>query len=176
MWTEVADALWFILPAYVANSAAVDVAGIPALKKYAAPVDGGRTFRGRRILGDGKTWRGLFGGVFFGTVAGYFQSQITPSLTFALPAMTVSLAFLLAFGAMAGDMAESFIKRQCGLARGASAPLLDQLDYIVGAFAFASLLTPFLLRRFAIAAVITVPLHISANFVAYKLKLKDVWW
>jgi CDP-2,3-bis-(O-geranylgeranyl)-sn-glycerol synthase len=77
---------------------------------------------------------------------------------------------------MVGDMAESFIKRQCGLARGASTPLLDQLDYIVGAFLFASLATPFLLKRFATVALITVPLHYTANFVAYKLKLKDVWW
>lgn len=176
MWEHVASAVWFILPAYVANSAAVDVSGIPGLKKYAAPIDGGKTIRGKRILGDGKTWRGLIGGVAVGTLIGCIQTITQTNLHQTLPTMTIKLAFLLAFGALFGDMAASFFKRQTGLKRGAAVPLLDQLDYIIFAFIFATLATPFILQRFMIVVLITLPLHVFANYVAYKLKLKEVWW
>src|SRR2546422_10015344 len=46
-------AFWFLLPAYVANPMAVVFGG-------GTPMDFGRALRdGRRILGDGKTWRGV---------------------------------------------------------------------------------------------------------------------
>ena len=48
------QALWLILPAYVANASAVLVGG-------GTPVDSGKNWKdGKRILGDGKTWRGFF--------------------------------------------------------------------------------------------------------------------
>ena len=47
------QALWFFVPAFVANPAAVLFGG-------GAPIDSGRTLRdGERVFGDGKTWRGL---------------------------------------------------------------------------------------------------------------------
>src|SRR2546427_10964525 len=50
------QALWFFLPAYVANPMAVVFGG-------GAPMGFGRTLRGgRRLLGGGKTWRGVGGG------------------------------------------------------------------------------------------------------------------
>ena len=45
-----AQAFWFMLPAYVANPTAVVFGG-------GRPIDAGRVLRdGRRFLGDGKTW------------------------------------------------------------------------------------------------------------------------
>ncbi len=44
-------AFWAMLPAYVPNNAAVLAGG-------GRPIDGGRTWDGKRVLGDGKTWRG----------------------------------------------------------------------------------------------------------------------
>lgn len=53
---DVLCVLYFFVPAYLANMSPVLVRGwFPALS---TPIDGGRTFRGRRILGDHKTWRG----------------------------------------------------------------------------------------------------------------------
>ncbi|MFH1836300.1 MAG: CDP-2,3-bis-(O-geranylgeranyl)-sn-glycerol synthase [Methanobacteriota archaeon] len=176
MWDLFFDAVWFILPAYVANSAAIDVSGIPFLKKYSTPIDLRHNILGKRILGDGKTWRGLFGGVIAGTLIGILQLSIQPYLGESLPQMTVKLALLLSFGALFGDMAASFVKRQTGFDRGASVPGLDQLDYIVGAFVFSLPAVPFDLTRFLIIVVLTIPLHVLANYVAYKIKLKEVWW
>jgi CDP-2,3-bis-(O-geranylgeranyl)-sn-glycerol synthase len=54
-------ALWLFLPAYVANMSPVLTAKI--VPRWKAPIDGGRMHKdGRRVLGDGKTWRGLVGG------------------------------------------------------------------------------------------------------------------
>lgn len=63
----VLTALWAIAPAYLPNSAAVVVGG-------GRPIDGGRTWRDNRVLGDGKTWRGFLGG----------------TLSVALPAWTLA--------------------------------------------------------------------------------------
>src|SRR3989442_2350991 len=59
------QALWFFLPAFVANPMAVVFGG-------GTPIDFRRTFRDReRLFGDGKTWRGLVGGTLSGAVLGF---------------------------------------------------------------------------------------------------------
>src|SRR3989442_10565657 len=58
------QALWFFLPAFVANPMAVVFGG-------GTPIDFGRTLGDReRLFGDGKTWRGLLGGPVFGGLLG----------------------------------------------------------------------------------------------------------
>jgi len=168
--------IWFILPAYVANSVAIDVSGIPFLKKYNTPVDFGRKFRGKRVLGDGKTWRGFIAAVIAGTIVGFLQSNYATILGTAVPEMNATLGFLLGFGAMVGDMTASFFKRQAGLKRGAMVPVLDQVDYIVVAFLFAWTVVPADWGMLVLACVITIPFHVIANLVAYAIKLKKVPW
>src|SRR2546426_3358421 len=59
------QALWFFLPAFVANPMAVVFGG-------GTPIDFGRTLRDReRLFGDGKTWRGPPGGPPWGGVFGF---------------------------------------------------------------------------------------------------------
>jgi len=170
------NTIWFILPAYVANSIAIDVSAVPFLKKHSTPVDFGRSFRGKRILGDGKTWRGLIAAIIAGTVVGALQAEYGPGLSDALPAMTPLLGFLLGLGAMVGDMTASFLKRQSGFKRGAMVPLLDQLDYVFMAFFFAWIIVPVDWVMLLVACVITLPLHIFANLFAYAIKIKKVPW
>jgi len=188
MLSTILEALWFILPAYMANSIANDVAHIRFLEKYSAPMDMGLKWRGVRIFGENKTWRGLIFGVSAASVTGLLQQNLSGraalllsehlSLTTALnlPEMPLKLAFLLGLGAMLGDAVKSFFKRRMGIQSGQPAPLLDQLDYIFGAFFFAWLITPINLDYFALIIIITVPLHLLANFVAWLLKLKRVPW
>lgn len=188
MLSTVLEALWFILPAYIANSIASDVAHIRFLERYSAPMDFGLKWRGVRIFGPNKTWRGLLFGVLAALITGMVQQeyagQATAILsgylhldsTLKLPQMSMPLAFLLGFGAMIGDAVKSFFKRRMGIESGQPAPLLDQLDYIFGAFFFAWVITPINLDYFALIIIITVPLHLLANFVAWLLKLKKVPW
>src|SRR2546429_9475735 len=67
------QALWFFLPAFVANPMAVVFGG-------GTPIDFGRTLRDReRLFGDGKTWRGGVGGAVLGGVLGVvFDPAVHP--------------------------------------------------------------------------------------------------
>ncbi len=186
------EAIWFILPAYVANSAPVDVSQIESLKKYGKPIDGGKTWHGKRILGDGKTWRGLYAGMIAGTLAGAIQMLLQPSLANNLPnlpQMSLPLAFMLSLGALIGDMAESFLKRQINLKPGAPLPLFDQLDFIIGATLFAWIWTiastgqtstafekMIGYPRFLLIILITPLMHLVANLIAWAWKLKKQPW
>jgi CDP-2,3-bis-(O-geranylgeranyl)-sn-glycerol synthase len=186
------EALWFIFPAYLANSAPVDVSQVGFLKKYGKPIDGGKTWRGKRILGDGKTWRGFYAGIVAGTLTGLIQVMIQPTLASTypdLPQMTLALAFMISLGALVGDMAESFFKRQINLKSGAPLPLFDQLDFVFGAVFFAWIWTVFSAgqlvgafdkmlgwSRFLLILLITPLMHLITNLIAWAWKLKKDPW
>jgi CDP-2,3-bis-(O-geranylgeranyl)-sn-glycerol synthase len=173
-----AVALWAMLPAYVPNNAAVLAGG-------GRPIDGGREWGGRRVLGDGKTWRGTAVGTAVGTALGLglaaVHDLVGAALGLALPTFPPVAAFALALGAMLGDVGASFLKRRTGRQRGAAFPVLDQLDFVVGALGLAALLaTGWFLDTFLdphwvlVAVVVVTPaLHVLTNGVAYALGLKD---
>lgn len=175
----VATAFWAMLPAYLPNNVAVVVGGGP-------PIDGGRTWRGARLLGDGKTWRGLAGGTLAGLLVAVGLSAVEPAASAAvgLPLPTFPLAAVVSLpaGAMLGDVAGSFLKRRAGRARGAAVPLLDQLDFAAGAVVLAALVAPawtlatFTLPVLVAVAVLTPALHLVTNGAAYLLGLKREPW
>ncbi|MFC6796769.1 MULTISPECIES: CDP-2,3-bis-(O-geranylgeranyl)-sn-glycerol synthase [unclassified Haladaptatus] len=179
IFAVIAIAFWAMLPAYIPNNAAVLFGGGP-------PIDGGRTWRGRRILGDGKTWRGTAAGTLIGVLVGVALNAIRPSLNqlldFTLPAFPLVAAFSLAFGAMLGDILASFIKRRSGRERGAAFPLLDQLDFVVVALLLTFLVaTGWFRQTFTLPVIVTVliltpVLHILTNVIAYVLGLKNEPW
>ncbi len=117
------------VPAMIANSLAVVFGGGP-------PIDGGRKLKGKRILGDGKTWRGLFGGGISAASVGlvlYLVLRPFFSLYPSFPEGLIPL-FSLSFGALLGDIGGSFVKRRRGKARGAKAPMIDMYDFVIGSF------------------------------------------
>ena len=149
--------IYWILPAYVAN-------GIPLVLGGGTPIDlGKKFFDGNPILGKGKTIRGFLLGVIAGTIIGFLEGNLV-------------LGLLLSIGALLGDLTGSFLKRRIGIKRGQPAWGLDQLGFVVGAIALASILEIPNLKVIAIILIITPVIHISANYCAYKLKLKKVPW
>ncbi len=174
----VAVALWAMLPAYVPNNAAVLAGG-------GRPIDGGRSVGGRRLLGDGKTWRGTVVGTLAGTLVGLGLDQVASAVSMAvgvtLPGFPPVAAAALAGGAMLGDVVASFLKRRTGRVRGAPVPGLDQLDFVAGALAVTALLSPgwfgttFLRPPAVLLAVVLITplLHLGTNVLAYRVGLKD---
>jgi CDP-2,3-bis-(O-geranylgeranyl)-sn-glycerol synthase len=159
------NAIWFILPAYVANATPVVMGG-------GTPIDRGKMFRdGRPIFGPGKTIRGFVAGLVAGSVVGVVQG-----IAAGQPCTYSMLGLLLAFGALVGDLAGSFIKRRLNIPRGGAAPVLDQLGFVVLALIFA---TPLVLQMqigWEVALtilIITPPIHLATNFAGYKLGLKS---
>jgi CDP-2,3-bis-(O-geranylgeranyl)-sn-glycerol synthase len=179
LFAVVATALWAMLPAYVPNNAAVLFGGGP-------PIDGGRTMGGRRILGDGKTWRGTavgwVAGATLGVALNWMHDPVSDMLGLPLPEFPVAALLALPLGAMLGDIGASFLKRRTGRERGAPFPGVDQLDFVVGALALTVLAAPgwfsetFTLSVLAVVVVATPLLHVGTNAIAYLLGLKDEPW
>ncbi|MBU0530260.1 MAG: CDP-archaeol synthase, partial [Nanoarchaeota archaeon] len=86
--------------------------------------------------------------------------------------MSLQLGFLLGFGTVIGDMCGSFIKRRIGLKRGQSAPVLDQDDFLVGAFVFASLLVVIKWEWVVMMLIFTFIFHVIANRIGYWIHVK----
>lgn len=171
--------LWLLLPAYTPNNFAVLVGG-------GRPMDFGKSFfDGRRILGDGKTWNGFFGGFAGGIFTANIQYAIEKALGFEIYSLLpyadfFALTSLLAAGAMIGDLCGSFVKRRLGYERGERFLFVDQLAFLAVAILIASLYPAFwkifTAEIIAIGFLVTPILHIGVNYLAYRLSLKEVPW
>ncbi len=175
----IALAVWAMLPAYVPNNAAVLAGG-------GRPIDGGRSWGGRRLLGDGKTWRGTAAGIGAGiALAGILSAiagEVGAVLGVSLPTFPLRAAIGLAAGAMLGDILASFLKRRTGRERGAMFPGLDQLDFVVVSLPLTALLATEWFRAVftwdvvLVVVVLTPLLHVLTNGIAYALGLKNEPW
>ena len=154
--------LIYILPAYVANGAPVVFGG-------GRPLDFGKKFVGKRVLGSSKTIRGAMAGIIAGIIIGVIEYPFFPYLLY------VSVA--LSLGAIFGDMFGSFMKRRINLKPGANVPLLDQYGFFVFALLFA-LPQGHLPNAYGLLflVLLTGPLHLLTNICANRLKLKKVPW
>lgn len=156
------DALVFILPAYCANAA-------PVLLGGGRPIDGGKLFSDHRpIFGAHKTIRGFVSGLLVGTLVGFGLSLVID--------YSVLLGFVVSLGALLGDLFEAFVKRRLSYAPGASFPVADQLDFVLGALLFSFLVSPPSWQVTLVVLVITPPIHLLTNFVAYHLGVKKEPW
>ncbi len=92
----------------------------------------------------------------------------------------------LAFGSLLGDVLGSFIKRRVGIQRGGKAPVLDQYDFVIGAFLLTGalfsgwLLTHYILNEaifgLILIIVLTPILHRVVNIIGYRIGKKEVPW
>ena len=177
-------AVYFMLPAYVANLSGLAFGG-------GTPVDGGKECKdGRRLIGNGVTWKGMQNGTIIGTLVGVVLGIIgtfygdLSALTGGIIDLHVYgsvfggliLGFLMAFGALLGDAVGSFLKRRMGLERGAPAPIMDQLDFVIGALALSLLVVQISWEFFIIIALLSLVLHLGSNTFAYLIGIKDVWY
>lgn len=153
------------------------------------PIDGGRAWRGKRLLGDHKTWRGLVSGTFvagmLGIVGGVFAmvgfdeyGQTSRSLWWELFMRQISefglLASLLGLGALLGDAVESFFKRQfANVQPGVSWFPWDQVDYILGGMLFSMFFVGWSVSVYLLTFVIYFGLHLGVSYVGYLLGFKE---
>lgn len=159
----VLQAIWFILPAYVGNVAPIFVTWIP---RSDMPVDFGLRWRTKRIFGDHKTWRGIVVGVMIGGLVAAVQGR------------PLTQGIILAAGNFFGDLVGAFVKRQSDVQPGEKKLLIDavpsQIFAIAAAYAFGFLTISWAQSLLLIIGI--VPVHIAANWLWYKLRLKSVPW
>lgn len=160
--TLVVESLKLIFPAYCANAAPVLVGG-------GLPMDFGKNFvDGRRVFGKNKTFRGFFFGLLIGILVGLVEVVL-----FGYPLLFIVLPPL---GALLGDLAGAFLKRRLDIPPGGLLPIVDQIDFVVGAIVFTLPLPTISLELAVATLIITPPIHLLTNFAAYKLKLKSNPW
>ena len=165
------EAVVFFIPAGIGNMVPVFAAKLPVIRKYDAPIDGGKSWRGIRLLGDHKTWRGLCTGIAGGALTAaalHWTGLFDPNIV-----MTIVIGAALGAGALVGDSIKSFFKRRIGVASGKTWFPFDQIDYIVGGLVFVA---PFV--RFSVEQMLTILLsyfllHLLSTTIGYHLRLKN---
>jgi CDP-2,3-bis-(O-geranylgeranyl)-sn-glycerol synthase len=176
---DVLQVLWFFVPAYLANMSPVLVQRW--FRRLATPIDAGRSFRGKRIFGDHKTWRGILAGIVVGT-ATYELQRLLAAAGFAARLALIDYAddpllpgFLMGLGTGVGDAAKSFFKRRIDIPPGASWPVFDQLDFMAGAYLFVSLVhVPPLLPTLACLPIVLAG-SVVVTAIGWALGLKEAW-
>lgn len=179
------DGLWLFLPAMVPNSMAALLGG-------GTPMDFGRKWRGRRIFGSGKTWKGFFCGAVSGIILGIIMIDVAfffdPKNFWGYGGFwgNVGIVICLAFGAVLGDLMGAFIKRRLGMKRGEKAPILDQYDFVFGAFLITSIFFPgwvystyfegWHIIAILFLLLIMFAIHRMVNIVGYKWGVKKEPW
>ena len=163
------QSFWFIAPAYAANA-------FPPVIKGKRPIDFNKTLWKKPILGKGKTIEGTIGGILFGIFVGLVQLYFQPFIKNHIPLIELSplSIVLLSVGAIVGDIVASFFKRRAGIKRGEPVPLMDQLDFIIGAFVFTYPLIRLPVFHLLFIIIITPIIHLLANGIGFIFKLKKV--
>ena len=140
-------AVWLTAPVLIAGLVHVAVITLDLAPRLARPIDSGRRWRGRPLLGSNKTWRGF--------VVMPAATAVTIAAQQAVAARSQRVAALVPLvrdgppawvvGAICGaayvmaELPNSFLKRRLGIAPGTSARrasvfqyIVDQLDSVIG--------------------------------------------
>jgi hypothetical protein len=144
---RVQRAVWLAAPVLVAGLVHVAVITLDLAPQLARPIDAGRRWRGRPLLGSNKTWRGFV--VMPAATAVTIAAQqglaarsrhlaaLAPLRRGAPPAWIVGAICGAAY--VVAELPNSFAKRRLGIAPGTSAGgarapqyVVDQLDSVIG--------------------------------------------
>lgn|SRR5436190_13383036 len=150
----------------------------PSLKR---PLDGGRTFRGRRIFGGNKTWRGA---IFMtaGIVIAAALLSLWPAYWHALPGSIQDagggvFGLLLGLGTVLGELPNSFLKRRLDVAPGEqrrsaggfALSVFDQGDFVLGVWVCLLPIWVMSVPEALLAFVVVAAVHMVINLVGYRI-------
>jgi len=173
-----------LILAAIAQGFCIKYDWLHALKK---PLDFGTSFRGKRIFGDNKTWRGLVINVLFCSAGAiievWLQKKNVVPPWFLLADYTkhgYQIGVLLGLGMTLGELPNSFLKRRLEIPPGGKKGgflgvlffLFDQVDLIIGIW----ILLFFLIRPSIVVIlwsfVLTAFLHVVISSVGYLLRMR----
>ena len=161
----------------------------PLSARFALPLDGGRTFRGRRIFGANKTWKGFVIMIPAATLAFLLLGTLARTLPVLgeglwplSPAGFALLGFIASVGFMAGELPNSFIKRQLAISPGGAprsrgarwlAFAIDRLDSILGMLLALTLAVPTPWAVWALVLILGPGIHWLFSVALYVLGVKE---
>jgi CDP-2,3-bis-(O-geranylgeranyl)-sn-glycerol synthase len=186
-----ACALFLLATFVLAGCAQVAWLATPYSQRLAIPLDGGRTFRGRRLFGANKTVRGLI--VMVPATAAAFV-VVSVVVRIAVPgdprfaglwplseAGYAGLGALAGLGFMLGELPNSFVKRQLDIEPGARAQtptaaawqfVFDRADSGLGMLCALSLAVPVPWQTWAFVLLVGWTVHWSFSVVLFFLRVK----
>lgn len=182
MVSEVLFALWFFIPAGIANMVPVLVAKVPGLKNLEAPLDFGATWHGERVFGAHKTWRGLIAGIVAATITVFAQQWLTRELGWFdgsaaeinyLGMSAWALGLAMAVGALGGDAIKSFFKRRNNIKPGQVWLPYDLIDHIIGAALVALPFVVFAWWVYPVVVIIWLFVNVAISYLGYLLRIKE---
>ena len=129
--------LYLFAPLIVASMLAGIVLRFDLLRSLRRPLDAGKTFHGRRLFGDHKTWRGVVVSVVGCVISTAVQKYVLGDHAGALALVDYRSVNVIVFGAsmgggaMLGELPNSFAKRQLGIDPGkAGSGLVGVIFYV----------------------------------------------
>jgi CDP-2,3-bis-(O-geranylgeranyl)-sn-glycerol synthase len=166
MLERIAQLLYLMAPAYIANMAAVFAR---FWKGWNAPIN-------ERWLGSHKTVVGAIAGVSFGMMTAFFQARMQWSGGILDYARWPLIGLLLGGGAIGGDLVKSFFKRRLGIAPGGRWIPADQLDFVIGALVLIAPLGGLSWRDVIVILAISFIGDIAVNQLAFRIGIRDTAW
>jgi len=175
----IGKSIYATLPAIAANGAPILMKKVNFLNY---PIDFNKSFKsGERILGDHKTFRGLFFGVLFAMIAINIQYLIYTLTKLELTIYDFSsinhllLGFLMGFGVIMGDLTKSFIKRRLKIQPGQKFIPWDQIDCALGGLLFGRIAWDFPIEYGITIVIVTFILHIAIRYIASFFGVCEKW-
>ena len=159
----------------------------PVSRRFAIPLDGGSTIRGRRLFGDNKTVRGFLamvpgaGLTFFSLALMIGPGRTSDALWALSPLGYAALGIWAGLGFMLGELPNSFVKRQLDIAPGQpphgrlaalACFVVDRLDSIVGMLAAVSLTVPTSWLTWIYVIIFGPAIHWSFSVLLFRLGVK----
>lgn len=144
------------LPAFYAPLTA------PASKLFNKPhpLDNFKMYKGKRLLGNGKTVEGTLIGIFSAVVVGLILDEIWLGLIFGI-------------GAMLGDILNSFMKRRRSYKSGEHSHVFDELNFLFFPVLYGILYLNTTLLDIVILIIFAYTLHFIFDKIALKLGVKN---
>jgi CDP-archaeol synthase len=183
-----ACALFLMASFVLAGCAQVAWLASPWSSAFAVALDGGRTVRGRRIFGSNKMLRGFVVMVPATALSFALVSQIaghgnpaSVGLWALGPGAYALVGAWAGFGFMAGELPNSFVKRQLDIAPGGVASnrlgaawqfAVDRLDSGIGMLTALSLAVPTPWQTWLLVLLLGWTLHWSFSVVLCRLRVK----
>lgn len=175
------SSLYLILPLCIANASPHFVKGIPW---GATPLDHRKRWRGKRIFGDHKTYRGAGISIAMSVLVVlvqkllFLQFQSISVLDYGALSFlqAVGIGVLFAASYIMIDLIKSFIKRRINLPEGSPWIPFDQIDLSVAALIALAIIHLPSWQYLVIIFFLSPVLVIVSNGIAYGVGIKKVWW
>lgn len=176
----VGQAAYLFAPLLVATALSAVVLRFDLWKRLRRPIDGGRCWRGVRLFGDNKTWRGVVVAISGCAVGVGVQIAIgdraggVALIDYRAPA-ALALGLAMGFGTALGELPNSFVKRRLGIAPGATAPgwlrvlfyVWDQIDLLIGAWPLVAIWVSPELCLIAASMALVLVVHPIVSLIGY---------